>query len=105
MLLDAKSGGKRTLEINYLTRGLSWQADYVLLLDDKQQSASVKGWITLRNSSGMSYKNIKADLVAGSINRSAPRPMAAPRYDMSMAKEESRRSEEHTSELQSLMRT
>lgn len=83
MLIDAKSGGSQPLELNYLTRGLSWRADYVAAFDEKQGTISLQGWITLTNNSGIAYRDVRAQLVAGSLNRVSGRPMQA---EMEMAK-------------------
>lgn len=87
MVIDAKDAGSRSMEINYLTRGLSWRADYVASFDEKQGSINLQGWITLTNNSGLAYRNVKTQLVAGSVNRAGPRPMAGrPQYEMAVAK-------------------
>jgi len=62
---EAKTGD---FELTYLTRGLSWRADYVALLTDKEDSMDLNGWVTLNNKSGTTYKNAKLQLVAGDVN-------------------------------------
>lgn len=57
------------VELNYLTGGLSWRADYVAELSDKEDRMAINGWITLVNTSGTSYKNATMQLVAGDLNR------------------------------------
>lgn len=52
----------------YLTRGLSWNADYVAVFDETQGQVSLQGWITLRNTSGTTFENANLQLVAGDIN-------------------------------------
>jgi hypothetical protein len=52
----------------YLTRGLSWNADYVAVFEEAQGSVALQGWITLTNTSGTTFTNAKAQLVAGDIN-------------------------------------
>ena len=66
--VDSAGGGDRETTLSYLTTGLSWQADYVGLFDEKQSTLNLQGWITLRNTSGTSFKNAKTELVAGAIN-------------------------------------
>jgi hypothetical protein len=66
--VDSTGGGERETTLSYLTTGLSWQADYVALHDEKQGTLNLQGWITLRNTSGTSFKNARAELVAGAIN-------------------------------------
>lgn len=64
-----KKPGKQDVELSYLTGGLSWQADYVAELNDKDTRMDLNGWVTLTNTSGTSYPNAKLQLVAGDINR------------------------------------
>ena len=52
----------------YLTRGLSWSADYVAVFEEAQGNISLQGWITLTNNSGTTFANANAQLVAGDIN-------------------------------------
>ncbi len=65
----------KTLNLAYLTRGLSWQVNYVAEPKDDDK-LSLQGWVTLNNQSGADYKNAKVRLIAGNVNQvSAPRPM------------------------------
>lgn len=73
-LVSAK-GGSQECEISYLTGGLSWTADYVLLLTDIGNAADLNGWVTLNNNSGATFKNAQLKLVAGDVN--LVRPMMA----------------------------
>ncbi len=58
--------GAKPITLSYLTGGLGWKADYVALYDDASAKIDVQGWITLTNSSGTTYDNAAATLVAGS---------------------------------------
>lgn len=79
-LLDVGQPGARTLEARYLTSGLSWQADYTLTLDADGQGATLAAFATIRNDSGQAWPGARIGLVAGNLNRAAPRPvpLAAP---------------------------
>jgi hypothetical protein len=68
-------------EITYLSRGLSWEADYVLQLNKNDTAAGIEGWVTLSNYSGTTYNNAQLKLVAGDVNQ-----VSQP--DMRMAKAE-----------------
>jgi hypothetical protein len=59
----------RTLELSYLTGGLSWQADYVGELGADETRLDLTGWVTLENRSGTSYRNARLQLVAGDVNQ------------------------------------
>jgi len=60
---------RQTVEVSYLARQLSWQADYVMVLGDAGDKASLQGWVTLSNQSGASYENARLKLVAGDVQR------------------------------------
>ena len=67
-LLDAREAGRRTIESAYLTYGMGWSADYVLVLSDDDRTADVTGWVTLRNDSGIGFDDVGLQLVAGQVN-------------------------------------
>jgi hypothetical protein len=58
-----------TLELSYLTGGLSWRADYVAELSKNEDKLDLNGWVTLTNTSGATYQNAKLQLVAGDVNQ------------------------------------
>ncbi|HKQ29760.1 MAG TPA: DUF4139 domain-containing protein, partial [Burkholderiales bacterium] len=61
--------GEQTLELSYLSGGLSWQADYVAELNANDSALDLNGWVTLTNRSGTTYRNARLQLVAGDVNR------------------------------------
>ena len=67
-LVQAQKTGDFTADVSYLTEGLSWNADYVMVLADNDKSASIAGWITMTNNSGTSFENANLSLVAGDVN-------------------------------------
>ena len=68
-LLRNEAPKTQDIEVAYLTGGIGWRADYVLVLDEKDQSGGLSGWVTLNNQSGASYPSAKLKLVAGDVNR------------------------------------
>ncbi len=68
VLLEA-AGGKQTVELSYLSGGLSWKADYVANLTTDGKSLDLNGWVTLTNRSGTGFDNATLQLVAGTVNR------------------------------------
>ena len=66
--VQSARAGKRDGTLSYLSAGLSWKADYVALFDEKAGKADLQGWITLTNTSGVTYANAQTQLVAGNIN-------------------------------------
>lgn len=76
--------GQQSLELSYLTGGLSWRADYVAELNANEDRLDLNGWVTLTNQSGATYPDARLQLVAGDLNRvREPQPM--PRAMMAMA--------------------
>jgi len=58
--------------VTYLTRGISWDVDYVAQIRDND--FDLTGWVTLTNNSGMTYRDATLKLMAGTVHR-APRMM------------------------------
>lgn len=56
-------------EVTYLTSGMHWKADYVVVIDSKDKFIDLSGWVTVDNQSGASYENAKLKLIAGDVNR------------------------------------
>ncbi len=67
--LMADGRGPQDVEITYLTGGLGWQADYVVLLAADETAIDLDGWVTMHNTSGTSYEDAKLKLVAGDLQR------------------------------------
>jgi len=76
--LHSSRAGPQTVELSYLTGGLSWKADYVAELDAADKALDLNGWVTLVNRSGTAYPNARLQLVAGDVHRvrEAMRPAA-----------------------------
>jgi len=68
-LLEAEEPGTHETEVTYLTEGLNWQADYVIVLGDNETALDLTGWVTVDNHSGTTYEEAKLKLVAGDIHR------------------------------------
>lgn len=68
--VDADRAGERPTSLSYLTRGLSWKADYVALFDERRGQIDFQGWITLTNNTGSAFKDAQASLVAGEVQLS-----------------------------------
>jgi hypothetical protein len=68
ILADAQVAVSGDVTLAYLTRGLSWNADYVAVFDEPAGNVSLQGWITLTNRSGTTFANASAQLVAGDVN-------------------------------------
>jgi hypothetical protein len=69
--VESVQGGSQDVEVTYLTGGVNWQANYILVLADDEQTMDLDGWVTLDNRSGTSYTDAKLKLIAGDIHRAA----------------------------------
>src|SRR5574337_338633 len=72
-LLQNRSARSQTVEASYLTGGISWKADYVFVLNAKDNAGDLSGWVTIDNKSGATYRDAVLKLVAGDINRARGR--------------------------------
>lgn len=67
--LDNNETGSQNVEASYLTNGMNWRADYVLLVNADDTKGDLQGWVTLTNASGSSFDDARLQLVAGDVNR------------------------------------
>ena len=58
-----------TVEASYLTQGMGWRSDYVVVVNQNDTKADLNGWVTINNNSGTAYRNAELKLVAGDVNR------------------------------------
>jgi hypothetical protein len=72
LLRNAKAAAQR-IEASYLTGGISWKADYVMVINAADTRSDLTGWVTIDNKSGSTYSNAALKLVAGDINRATDR--------------------------------
>lgn len=87
MQMTSGRNDRQTLELSYLTSGLSWKADYVAEIDKDDTKLDLAGWVTLTNQSGTSYNNAQLQLVAGDVNRVREefKAMGRAKMDVAMA--------------------
>ncbi|HEY7039655.1 MAG TPA: DUF4139 domain-containing protein [Methylomirabilota bacterium] len=72
LLRNARSTPQR-VEASYLTGGISWKADYVMLINAADTRTDLTGWVTITNQSGATYRDAALKLVAGDVNRAGDR--------------------------------
>ncbi len=68
-LVESSRDGEREIAFSYLTKGVSWQSEYVLTVQPGGKRATLGGWVTLRNNSGADFRDARVHLLAGDINR------------------------------------
>ena len=83
-LLENEIPGEHKIEVDYLTNGIKWDADYVVISDKDDKNLDLTGWVTIDNKSGATYKDAKLKLIAGDIHRASA--SGGPREDMYNAK-------------------
>ena len=83
--VSADRAGPRKVRTTYQTAGLTWRADYSLVLSQNDTKADLGAWVSLLNMSGASYPNARLKLVAGDVQRVQARGVAyaAPAPSMS----------------------
>ena len=67
-LYDNGQAGAQDIEVSYITEGINWKADYVLVVNKDDTLGDLSGWVTLTNQSGTTYKDASLKLVAGKVN-------------------------------------
>jgi hypothetical protein len=75
--IESAHAGAQTLDLSYLTSGLSWRVDYVGVLGPSGKSLALNGLVTLSNASGVDYDDAHLQLVAGNVNIVEPRGAGA----------------------------
>ena len=81
LLRNAKAAAQR-VEASYLTGGINWKADYVMVINAADTRSDLTGWVTIDNKSGSTYSNAALKLVAGDINRAQDRNREGRLMDM-----------------------
>ncbi|MGB8658184.1 MAG: DUF4139 domain-containing protein [Candidatus Zixiibacteriota bacterium] len=84
-LLDSQVSGKKKAEVSYLTSGINWHAEYVAVVDQKDQNLELAGWVSIDNRSGATYQDAKMKLIAGEVHRVQEAPPS--RYGKGLALE------------------
>ena len=68
-LLRNRQAAPQRVEASYLTGGITWKADYVMVVNGDDTRGDLTGWVTIDNKSGATYGNVALKLVAGDVNR------------------------------------
>jgi hypothetical protein len=71
--LDSDRATTQQVEASYLTGGINWRADYVVLVNPDDTRVDLTGWVTINNTSGAEFRNAELKLVAGDIHRAQDR--------------------------------
>ena len=68
-LLRNQTPAAQRVEASYLTSGITWKSDYVMVVNADDRKSDLTGWVTIDNKSGATYANAALKLVAGDLNR------------------------------------
>jgi hypothetical protein len=68
-ILNVTESRNHTLELSYMTSGMSWNADYVVVTNKNDSKLDLNGWVTVTNNAGTTFKNTSLKLVAGDVHR------------------------------------
>lgn len=66
-LLSQKAGA-HDIQLSYLTTGINWNADYVAVANKEDDALDLRGWVSVKNDAGTTFRDAKLKLVAGDIN-------------------------------------
>ncbi len=64
--------GEHVAQVTYQTSGLSWSADYNVVLNEDDTEMNLSGWVTLNNQSGGAYRDARVKLIAGDVRKVQP---------------------------------
>lgn len=73
--LETDSAGPLDAELAYVTGGMTWNADYNVLAPEVGDTLDLRGWVTIDNQSGRSFNDATIKLMAGDVQKLAPRAM------------------------------
>jgi len=75
LAVAVRQTGKFDAEVNYITGGFTWEADYNLVSPEKGDTVDLIGWVTMKNESGKTFRDAKIKLMAGDVNKIQPQNM------------------------------
>jgi len=68
-ILNVTESRNHTLELSYITSGMTWDADYVIVTNRNDTKLDLNGWVTVTNNAGTTFKDTALKLVAGDVHR------------------------------------
>ena len=64
--------GTQACEVTYQTYGMSWHAEYVMVLNGDDTRGDLSGWVSVQNNSGKAYASAEMKFIAGDVRRVQP---------------------------------
>ncbi|HUT53731.1 MAG TPA: DUF4139 domain-containing protein [bacterium] len=68
-LLVSDKAGAIDAELSYVSSGMSWEADYNLVSEQRSDLMDLVGWVTIQNWSGKEFKDANIKLMAGDVSK------------------------------------
>jgi hypothetical protein len=68
-IMEVNESKNQTLELSYMTSGMTWQANYVAVTNKNDSKLDLNGWVTVTNNAGTTFKDTSLKLVAGDVHR------------------------------------
>jgi hypothetical protein len=79
-LVNSPKEGNQDTQVTYMTNGINWKANYVVVVNAQDTAMNLNGWVTIDNQSGATYEDANLKLVAGDVRRVTPPPAARDGY-------------------------
>jgi len=73
-VIQGARAGNLSAELSYLTGGMSWSAEHTLVRTAENAGTWATS-VTVDNTTGRDYANVKLKLIAGDLQRTSPSPM------------------------------
>ena len=70
----SETAGPKEITLTYMTRGLSWAADYRMDVAEGSDEVGLLGWLTLTNQTSKRFDEADLSVVAGKLNQVRGRP-------------------------------
>lgn len=67
LLVESRKRGERDVELNYLTDGMTWKADYIAEVNPSEDKTQLTGLVTLTNQTGTNFRNSQLQLMGGDV--------------------------------------
>jgi len=67
--IECTKPGEHRTKLSYITKGINWNADYVMVVHPGDKALDLSGWVTINNQSGATYRDAKLKLIAGDVAR------------------------------------
>lgn len=61
--------GTREANMTYISSGLTWKTDYVVVFDEAAKEMSLQGWATIDNTTNTTFHDAEIAVVAGHVNK------------------------------------